>query len=103
MARNGYLFVDHRASPGMPGSKLFGEGTVYEADTEWCCHCSVVVVKNPDRFRSRGHCPRCDKYICDVCAVAYRQNGICRPFAQVVDELKSGKTLFPVLAKNIEG
>ena len=103
MVHTGYLIIDHRASPGMPGSRLCGEGTLYEADTEWCWHCAVVVVKNPDRTRERGHCSKGNHYICDVCAIAYRQNGICRPFYQVVEELKSGKTPVPVLARSIKG
>jgi hypothetical protein len=72
--REGYLLVDHRASPGLPpelarrmgvapGSK-FGE-----VATLTCCHCKTVVIKNPNRQRERGRCPKCNyKYVCDPCA-----------------------------------
>lgn len=96
MSHTGYLIIDHRASPGIPGMPK-----VVEHDTLWCAHCSTVFVKNPDRFRPRGHCSKGDHYLCDVCAVAYRQNGICRPWSQVVEDVKSGKTPIPVLARNI--
>ncbi len=99
----GYLFVDHRASPGIPGSKYYCEGTVYEAATLSCSHCRVSVVLNPDRIRARAQCPKCpegDDYLCDWCAQAYHQNKICRPFTQVVDDLKSGITPTPVLARD---
>jgi hypothetical protein len=103
MARTGYLFIDHRASPGMPDSKYLREGSVYEADTLWCSHCSMVMVRNPDRTRDRGHCPKCNEYLCDWCAAAYHENLICRPFKQVVDDLKSGKTPEPLLARHMKG
>lgn len=76
--RTGYIFADHRASPGlndeiaqklgMPvGPKLF------EADTLTCAHCKTVQVKNPLRERPRAYCPNCSfRYVCDNCAVAMR-------------------------------
>lgn len=101
MRHEGYLFVDHRASPGLPNCKEFAEGTVYEAATLSCSHCRVSVVMNPERVRLRGHCPKCDEYLCDWCAAAYHANKICRPFTQVVEELKLGITPVPILAKDL--
>jgi hypothetical protein len=72
--REGYLFVDHRASPGFTdeamarrmggvvGSKLI------EMKTLTCCHCKTPVLMNPLRQRERGKCPKCSmKYLCDFC------------------------------------
>jgi|SRR5208282_4056267 len=104
MRSEGYLIIDHRASPGMPGSKVKKEGSVFEAVTQSCSHCRVSVVMNPERIRARGTCPKCpvgDDYLCDWCAGAYHVNKICRPFKQVVDELKLGITKVPVLAKDL--
>ena len=103
LRRAGYMTIDHRASPGLPGSKFLGEGSFFEADTLTCNHCQTPVVMNPDRVRARGHCSKCDKYLCDWCAAAYHQSKICRPFAQVVDELQAGKTPIPILARDMKG
>lgn len=100
LKHEGYLYCDHRASPGIPGSRTRGEGMVFEAATLSCSHCRTSVVMNPERVRVRGHCPRCNEYLCDWCAEAYHQNKICRPFTQVVDDLKSGLTPIPVLARD---
>jgi len=103
MKYEGYLFVDHRASPGIPGSQVFGEGQIFEAATLSCGHCRISVVMNPERVRTRGHCPHCDEYLCDQCAGAYHENKLCRPFQQVVDDLRNGKTLAPLLARDLVG
>jgi len=72
--REGYLFVDHRASPGLPewiarrmggvaGSRLIENATLT------CCHCKSAVLKNPLRTRERHRCPKCSmQYVCDPCA-----------------------------------
>jgi hypothetical protein len=80
--RQGFLMIDHRASPGIPEDvarsvgldpKLVREGALLEADTLTCVHCKVVVMKNPLRVRERASCPKCShKYICDFCAAAMR-------------------------------
>lgn len=87
------MLVDHRASPGLPGLPQ-----VFEAATLTCAHCKTVAIKNPDRTRERGHCFRCNSYICDACAALKR----CRPWAQVVDELLDGKTPVPLLASDMK-
>ena len=59
-AREGYLMVDHRASPGLPPElavslgldpKLVGEGKLMEAATLTCSHCKGALLKNPLRVR----------------------------------------------------
>jgi hypothetical protein len=99
----GHLFVDHRNSPGIPNMPGYGEGQVFEADTQHCSHCPTVVILNPFRKRDRFICPKCDWFLCDNCAVAFKINGVCKPFEQVADEVQSGKIPFPVLAKDMRG
>jgi hypothetical protein len=94
----GYLVIDHRNSPGVPGLPKY-----FEADTQHCNHCNGQVILNPERKRERFICPKCDWYCCDNCAVAFKVNGICKPFEQVADEVQSGKIPFPVLAKDMRG
>jgi predicted RNA-binding Zn-ribbon protein involved in translation (DUF1610 family) len=75
-AHEGYLMIDHRASPGIPEDTALkmglnpaevGEGTLYEAPTMGCAHCGTVVIINPKRTRERAHCLKCNRYICDNC------------------------------------
>lgn len=94
----GYLTIDHRASPGLSGMPKY-----FEADTRACSHCRVVVMMNPERERERFTCPKCFRYCCDICATAYRVNFICRPWEQVVDEVVSGYSPLPLLAKDMKG
>jgi hypothetical protein len=78
--QQGYLFIDHRNSPGISAADAFragylaehvGEGKVYESHTLTCAHCKTCVVKNPFRQRERARCFKCDSkegaYICDGC------------------------------------
>lgn len=97
----GYLFVDHRASPGLPEdiARKMGfdpnqvkEGAVFEAATLRCCHCPSVFIKNPLRTRERGHCYKCSGYICDACEIASKTSGYVHISAQeVIDKVTSGK------------
>jgi hypothetical protein len=73
---DGYLMIDHRASPGVPEDiarktgfdpKMLAEGKLLESATITCAHCLGVVVKHPMRIRPRGYCPQCDRYLCDKC------------------------------------
>lgn len=82
--------IDHRASPGLPPdfyAKLglpgivAGEGTVAEMPTLTCVHCNAVVILNPERTRARGHCFKCDAYVCDNPAC----HANCTPFAGKLD------------------
>ena len=73
--------VDHRASPGLKPSDLVsagfnpvqasalavGEGKLFEAATLTCGHCNGTVIKNPARQRARGHCMKCNNFVCDGC------------------------------------
>ena len=96
----GYLVIDHRASPGVPDTPGLGPGSVFEADTVVCNHCSVPVVLNPLRQRARFICPKCDAYCCDICAVGFKANGVCRPFEQALDEARSQGSPVLILAKD---
>lgn len=76
-SQEGYLLVDHSASPGLPEDVAIAagfdpaqcrEGKRFEAASLTCAHCKVVVIKNPQRTRERANCPKCGHhYICDVC------------------------------------
>jgi len=75
----GWLMLDHTASPGIPEdtARRMGlnprevcEGKRMEAATIACGHCPGVFIKNPDRVRERGYCRLCDHYVCDPCHAA---------------------------------
>jgi hypothetical protein len=76
-SREGYLMVDHRASPGLPEDVArqagydpahCGEGKLFEAASLTCSHCKISVIKNPMRLRERAKCDKCGwHYICDWC------------------------------------
>lgn len=78
LKQQGYLMIDHRASPGLPEDvaikcgydpKLSGEGKLFEADTLTCKHCKTTQLKNILRTRERASCYKCGyRYICDFCA-----------------------------------
>lgn len=72
----GFLEIDHRASPGIPAEiarrigldpRFVGEGKRLEAATICCNHCGGGFLKNPDRKRPRYYCRTCDHYLCDGC------------------------------------
>ena len=99
----GYLMIDHRASPGLTAEEMrqagytnapnLGEGTYTELPTIRCAHCSNVFIKNPLRTRERGFCWQCDDYLCDQCTVAMKVSGKHVPFQQIADSiLGSDKT-----------
>lgn len=84
----GYLEIDHRESPGLD-SNLFpfrGSNTLFQTPTVNCSHCERLVVLNPDRSRSRGYCPKCDRYVCDQCESERVRTGICYPFKRIIDD-----------------
>ena len=80
---HGELLIDHRATgvspPGVP--------PIFESAIATCSHCQAGVIMNPLRTRERAVCKKCMAYICDQCAAAMALSGVCRPFAQVVDEM----------------
>lgn len=102
MKNEGYLFVDHRASPGIPEDKarLMGyepsqvaEGKVLEAATIQCFHCNAILVINPRRTRERAYCMACNGgYICDLCDAERRKPDYQHlPFRKVVDLVATGE------------
>lgn len=92
----GYLFVDHRASPGLPddmalsmGLPVGGGQGLLEAATYTCSHCNRVVIIEPKRTRERAYCPKCDHLICDRCgAIRAASGGECKTFKQVIEEVQ---------------
>jgi hypothetical protein len=91
----GYLEIDHRESPGFTEEQAraarFGKtmpvgSALIQRSTITCSHCERIVVLNPDRARSRGYCPKCDRHVCDECETVRVVTGVCRPFKQVIDE-----------------
>jgi hypothetical protein len=83
----GYMMIDHRNSPGIENASIpIGRGRFFQSPTINCSHCERMVVLNPDRSRSRGYCPKCDKYVCDSCEAERVRSGVCRPFKQVIEE-----------------
>ena len=100
--REGYLFVDHTASPGIPADlavqigldpQLVREGKIFEAATMTCAHCKSAVVKNLLRTRERALCMKCGgKFICDDCALQARLSGYSHlPFDKKVDLVKDAE------------
>lgn len=101
-AYEGELFIDHRASPGLPAAiahnrgfdpQQVGEGKLFEAATRTCSHCQTRVVLNPLRQRERATCLHCaSHYICDLCdAERRRPDYVHRSFRDVIDMVCSGK------------
>lgn len=99
-SHEGYLFVDHRASPGLTEeqARAFGydpfqckEGKVFEASTFGCIHCGSHVVMNPKRTRARAYCNKCNQYICDWCDMARSDpNYVHTNVVQLQDLLNAG-------------
>lgn len=99
----GYLLIDHRASPGLTKEEYLRlislghnvpfvpEGTQVELKTKRCSHCGTPVVLNPLRTRERGHCHKCDKYLCDTCAVNYKLTDECHPVEALADKIFTDK------------
>ena len=74
MRQQGYTIVDNGGpciteeqarTLGLPSD--YATRSVVEMDTLHCRHCGGCVIKNPDRSRPRGHCMKCDWYVCDPC------------------------------------
>lgn len=97
----GYVKIDHRESPGFntpqeaaeAGRKSLlpyvGAGKLFEGATITCSHCQRVFIKNPDRVRTRGYCPKCDHFICDPCELErVRSGGACTPFKKIIDAFR---------------
>jgi ribosomal protein S27AE len=97
----GYLMIDHRASPGIPEALAWRgglpagglrEGAFLELKTKKCRHCGGVSVLNPERSRERYSCMKCGDYICDACKAATLASGyIHRSFSELADKVRSGR------------
>lgn len=83
----GFICIDHSESPGftqadraLRGSVLpfAGAGQKFQAATNTCSHCERVVIRNPDRTRPRGHCSKCDRFMCDPCSADFYLTSECR-------------------------
>lgn len=94
MRKEGYLMIDHRASPGLDGNFMrdiglggpsLPEGLLFESGIATCAHCNAIVVLQPLRTRARGHCAKCDRYICDTPAC----HKDCTPFDKILDEAET--------------
>jgi hypothetical protein len=104
MKSEGYLMIDHRASPGIPGTPM-REGSLFEAATLRCSHCGCVQIKRPDRVRPRASCVKCGGgYICDACHAATTDPlYVHRSFDEIADMVRSGRfeisgsSSFPIL------
>ena len=101
-SHDGELFLDHRASPGIPPAQArqmgyepaqVGEGKLFEAATLMCHHCHRIAVKNPLRTRERAFCMQCGgAYICDLCEAERRKPDYEHlPFRKIVDLVATGK------------
>jgi len=103
----GYLLVDHSASPGLPEDvaiasgydpTLCREGKRFEAASLTCDHCKVVVIKNPRRTRERPFCAKCHHYICDVCDLKRSQSDYSHfPYDKFLDLTLEGKLGSPLI------
>ncbi len=78
-SQEGYLLIDHTMSPGLPGLPA-----KFETATITCCHCNRIYVLNPERTRARGHCRKCDAYVCDAPACHLD----CTPLKKTLDRLQ---------------
>jgi len=96
LSEEGLLIIDHRASPGVPDHWMpnaenmpprSGQG-LFEVPTYSCGHCPQQVALNPKRRRPRGHCMKCDNYICDRCNAKYAMTRECKTYEQTLDELQ---------------
>jgi hypothetical protein len=100
----GYLLVDHRASPGLPEDMAIAAGYgpdggkgIYETATVTCNHCKVVVVLKSDRTRGRGFCRGCNHYLCDACTAQRALDGLCIPFDAIVEQVRElGEKQIPI-------
>lgn len=81
-ALEGYVMIDHRNSPGIPGG--VPAGVTFEAPTLQCCHCGTIVIVNPNRTRQRHYCANCDEYVCDNANCIL----VCTPFKKHLDDIQ---------------
>ena len=92
-----YLLVDHRQSPGVSTEEAaatgftcmpVGRGRMYESASCQCTNCERLIVINPLRTSERFYCQKCDGYHCDQCALNTKISGVCKPFKQLIEDLR---------------
>jgi len=105
MKNEGYLLIDHQASPGLTPedfakvgitaaglAKLgldineFGEGKRLERASKKCCHCGNIVYLHAERIRARNFCRTCPAghdYVCDRPECHFD----CRPFRKKLEKI----------------
>ena len=96
-AKEGYLQVDHRESPGVrpdeiagrPDFPIVGGGMHFESATVRCTQCHRIGILRPDRGRQQNYCAKCDGFHCDGCLVSHPY-GHCVTLDQVFDDLMKG-------------
>ena len=102
-SHEGYICIDHKESPGFTDQDaktvarvslmpFLGRGKKFEAATDTCAHCIAgkVVIRNPLRTRPRGHCTKCDHFICDPCQADFYLTSQCRCWASRLDARMKG-------------
>lgn len=78
-AREGYLLIDNRASGGI----------MTEVAVITCGHCHQQLIVNPLRIRVRGHCLKCDHYLCDRCENNKKiSGGECANLNDTIDKIR---------------
>lgn len=92
----GEYLIDNRVNPGVPDAVVVAQGLpagagrgVFEEACYTCSHCETVVVKNRERTRPRGFCPKCNHVLCDSCDAKYHASGhLCVPFKAFAEEVR---------------
>lgn len=91
--REGYLEIQggagltpEEAALGPPGTLPVHPDKKLQLVTLRCAHCPRQVILNPLRTRERGHCFKCDRYLCDPCATKQKLGIECRPLEKAFDD-----------------
>jgi hypothetical protein len=89
----GYLLIDHSASPGLTeaeahrgGLPVYAGRGLYETSVVNCGHCQKGIIVHPLLMRDVPTCSKCDSYVCESCKLTAVVTGACIPFTRVVDE-----------------
>ena len=105
-SREGYLLIDHRASPGIDeltarrlNIPYVPEGKTGEFKTLTCKHCKGSWYLNPLRTRDRARCPECFRYICDGCADLYKITGECVTIEDPQELVVNDQTSIPLVLR----
>lgn len=105
MKNEGFLLIDHSASPGLTPADFekvgitehslhklglsmveFGEGKRLERASKRCCHCGNIVYLHPERIKPRNFCRTCPPghdYVCDRAECHYD----CKPYRKKLEKI----------------